>query len=350
MLERDRRGRPLPGRRRPTRATIRADVVVNAGGMYAPQIGADGRRRGADHPVRARVPRDRGVRSRRSAAADDARPRRLVYFRNEVGGLIMGGYERKPGTLGHSTASRRLRSQLLPEDWERFDELLTNSVERVPAWRRRGAKALQRPRGVHARRRVHPRRVGGAGVLGRGRVLRPRPRRRRRHGLAGGRVDRERRAEPRPVAHGLAPVRPPVPEPGLHARPDDRDLCDLLRHQVPQPRARGGPAAAALAGLRPRGRAGRRLRREVGVGAAELVRAERRAGRRGPAAARLGGPTLVAGDPRRVRRDPRAGGALRRELVRQDRGVGAGRRRLPPADVRERRRHAPSARSPTRRC
>ena len=42
-------------------------------------------------------------------------------------------------------------------------------------------EVLQRPRGLHARRRVHPRRVRGAGLLGRRRLLRARPRGRRRH-------------------------------------------------------------------------------------------------------------------------------------------------------------------------
>ena len=286
-----------------------------------------------------------------AAAADAARPRPADLLPHRGGRPDHGRLRAKPGRVGARRRPRRLRGAA-PARGLGALRRAAHELGRAGAGDGdgRGAKALQRPRGVHARRRVHPRRVGRAGVLGRGRVLRPRPGRRRRHGLAGGRVDRERRAEPRPVAHGLAPLRPPVPEPGLHARPGDRDLRDLLRHQVPQPRARGGPAASALAGLRPRGRAGRRLRREVGLGAAELVRAERRAGRRGAAAAGLGGPALVAGDPRRGGRDPRAGGALRRELVRQDRGVGAGRCGVPPGDVRERRRQEGRGRSPTPRC
>ena len=56
------RGRPRARGVVTDKGTIRTDVVVNAGGMYAPQIGADGRRRRADHPLRPRVPGDRGVR------------------------------------------------------------------------------------------------------------------------------------------------------------------------------------------------------------------------------------------------------------------------------------------------
>ena len=196
----------------------------------------------------------------------------------------------------------------------------------------RGREAVQRAGGVHARRRVHPRRVRRARILGGGRLLRARPGRRRRHGLADGRVGRERRAQPRPVAHGHPPLRPPVPQPGLHAGPCDRGLRHLLRHQVPEPRAPGRPAAAAVAGLPAADRAGRVVRREVGLGAGQLVRSERGRGRRVAAPARLGRRELVARDPRGGDGHARARRAVRRELVRQVRGARprvAGAARLP---------------------
>ena len=75
----------------------------------------------------------------------------------------------------------------------------------------------------------------------------------------------------------------------------------------------------------------RGLRREVRLGAAELVRVERRRRRRGAPPARLGGDALVAGHRRRGARHPAGGRAVRRDLVRQARGRRAGRRRLPRA-------------------
>ena len=56
-----------------------------------------------------------------------------------------------------------------------------------------------------------------------------------------------------------------------------------------------GPAAPRLAGVRAAAGARRRVRREVGLGARELVRAERGARGRVAAPARLGGEALVAG-------------------------------------------------------
>ena len=147
----------------------------------------------------------------------------------------------------------------------------------------------QRPRGVHPRQRVLPRRDRGRRLLRLRRLLRPRPRRRRRDREGDGRVDRRGRAEPRPLGHGHPPLRRPVPLALLHPRADQGELRDLLRHPLPQPRAPGRAAAAGLPGQRLAPRARRRLRREIRLGAGQLVRVERGRGRRG-AAARAAGP------------------------------------------------------------
>ena len=59
-------------------------------------------------------------------------PSLLVYFRGESGGLVMGGYERSPAPWGLDGIPSDFNGQLLPEDWERFEELMTNAVVRVP--------------------------------------------------------------------------------------------------------------------------------------------------------------------------------------------------------------------------
>ncbi len=60
-------------------------------------------------------------------------------------------------------------------------------------------------------------------------------------------------------------------------------------------------------------------------------------GDEGAAPARVGGRGVVAGHRRRASRVPGTGRAVRRDLVRQDRGVGPGGRGVPPAPVRQRR-------------
>src|SRR5690348_14817320 len=112
---------------------IRADVVVNAGGMYAPQIG---RMAGVEVPIipyaheflvtEAFEPALEPLPTLRD-------PDRLIYFRTEVGGLIMGGYERNPAPWALDGVPDGFEAQLLPEDWPRFEPLLEAAVERVPA-------------------------------------------------------------------------------------------------------------------------------------------------------------------------------------------------------------------------
>jgi glycine cleavage system aminomethyltransferase T/glycine/D-amino acid oxidase-like deaminating enzyme len=120
------------------RGFVEAEVVVNAGGMYAAEIG---RLAGVRVPV---VPmsheylvtqpfRDRDG-SRLPTLRD---PDLLVYFREEGGGLIMGGYERQsaPAFLdgdGVDAIPGDFNGRLLEEDWDRFAEIVSNSRRRVP--------------------------------------------------------------------------------------------------------------------------------------------------------------------------------------------------------------------------
>jgi len=114
---------------------IEADVVVNAGGMYANQIG---RLAGVEVPVvpfahqyLLTKPVDGG-----SVDLPTMRdPDRLVYFRGEAGGgLVMGGYERNPAPWAvEEGPPADFNHQLLPDDWERFEQLAENAFGLVPA-------------------------------------------------------------------------------------------------------------------------------------------------------------------------------------------------------------------------
>ncbi len=59
-------------------------------------------------------------------------PSLLVYFRGESGGLIMGGYERRPAAWGLDGIPADFNGRLLEEDWDRFEELMENAIVRVP--------------------------------------------------------------------------------------------------------------------------------------------------------------------------------------------------------------------------
>ena len=113
------------------KGAIAADVVVNAGGMFAGEIG---RLAGVNVPIvpmahEYLVTRPTDVPPDVPTMRD---PSLLVYFRGESGGLVMGGYERHPAPWGLDGIPEDFNSKLLPEDWERFEELMTNAVVRVP--------------------------------------------------------------------------------------------------------------------------------------------------------------------------------------------------------------------------
>ena len=116
-----------------SRETVATDVVVNAGGMFAPEIG---RLVGVTIPI---VPMAHqylfteamdGVHPGLPQLRD---PDNLVYFREEVGGLCMGGYERNPAPWALDGIPPDFNGHLLAPDWPRFDEIMAGAVRRVPS-------------------------------------------------------------------------------------------------------------------------------------------------------------------------------------------------------------------------
>jgi glycine cleavage system T protein len=115
------------------RSTIEAEVVVNAAGMFAPEIG---RMAGVTIPI---IPMAHqylftnaieGVRPDLPTMRD---PDRLCYFREEVGGLCMGGYERDPMPWSLDGIPPDFNHRLLDPDWARFDSIMAGAISRVPA-------------------------------------------------------------------------------------------------------------------------------------------------------------------------------------------------------------------------
>ncbi len=116
-----------------SRETIVADVVVNAGGMFAPEIG---RLAGVTVPIipmahqylfTEAIP---GVHGGLPTMRD---PDNLCYFREEVGGLCMGGYERDPMPWSLDGVPPDFNHRLLDPDWPRFESIMEGAIRRVPA-------------------------------------------------------------------------------------------------------------------------------------------------------------------------------------------------------------------------
>ncbi|MHB8294930.1 MAG: GcvT family protein [Acidimicrobiales bacterium] len=113
------------------RGRIETEVVINAGGIFAKEIG---RLAGVNVPVvpmahQYLITKPSGVPAGVPTLRD---PSLLVYFRRESGGLVMGGYERNPAPWGTGGIPADFNSKLLDPDWERFEPLMKAALERAP--------------------------------------------------------------------------------------------------------------------------------------------------------------------------------------------------------------------------
>jgi glycine cleavage system aminomethyltransferase T/glycine/D-amino acid oxidase-like deaminating enzyme len=111
---------------------IETELVVNAGGMFAPEIG---RLVGVTVPLipmahEYLITKPSGLPLDMPTMRD---PSLLVYYRPESGGLIMGGYERDPAPWGLDGIAPDFNGRLLEPDWDRFEPLMTNAIVRTPS-------------------------------------------------------------------------------------------------------------------------------------------------------------------------------------------------------------------------
>ena len=111
---------------------IRCEVLVNCAGQWARQFGALA---GVNVPLYAaehfyivtgKIP---GVHPMLPVMRD---PDGFIYYKEEVGGLLMGGFEpvAKPWKVDPIPAD--FQFQLLDEDWDQFEPLMTNAIHRTP--------------------------------------------------------------------------------------------------------------------------------------------------------------------------------------------------------------------------
>ena len=130
------------------KGVIECEVVVNCGGMYAPSIA---------RMVDVRVPivpmshqyliTDNFLDPNAPLLPSLRDPDSLIYFRQEVQGLLMGGYERnsKAWSADYQNVDdipANFNNQLLGEDWDRFEEIAVNSQRRVPKMSEIGVKSF----------------------------------------------------------------------------------------------------------------------------------------------------------------------------------------------------------------
>ncbi|MDH3694112.1 MAG: FAD-dependent oxidoreductase, partial [Gammaproteobacteria bacterium] len=69
-------------------------------------------------------------------------PDRLTYYKEEVGGLVMGGYEFNPIPWAVDGFPDKFNFTLLESNWEHFEQLMELALPRVPALQNAGIKEL----------------------------------------------------------------------------------------------------------------------------------------------------------------------------------------------------------------
>jgi glycine cleavage system aminomethyltransferase T/glycine/D-amino acid oxidase-like deaminating enzyme len=118
---------------------IDAEIVVNAGGIYAAEIGRLAGVRVPVVPMEHQYVVTQPFRRREGHLPTLRDPDLLIYFREEGGGLVMGGYERTcapwalgNGGLGLDAIPPDFNGRLLEEDWDRFEEIVVNARRRMP--------------------------------------------------------------------------------------------------------------------------------------------------------------------------------------------------------------------------
>lgn len=124
------------------KGTIHCEKVVNCGGMWAREIGAMA---GINVPLQP-VKHQYIVTEKIDGLSPDAPtlrdPDRRTYFKEEVGGLVMGGYEPNPQGWVTGDIPKNWEFRLFDDDYDHFAQHLEQAIARVPALEQTGVKQM----------------------------------------------------------------------------------------------------------------------------------------------------------------------------------------------------------------
>lgn len=114
--------------------SIRTEIVVNAAGMWAPQVAAMAGLHIPTTPVDHQHIALKAVNGHEFPATTPCLrdPDNLVYMRQEAGGLVIGGYEPDPLARWIDGVPWEHGGTTLPGDYGRFEQLLEGAIRRIP--------------------------------------------------------------------------------------------------------------------------------------------------------------------------------------------------------------------------
>jgi 4-methylaminobutanoate oxidase (formaldehyde-forming) len=117
---------------RTAQGDVRCDVLVNCAGQWARQFGTLA---GVNVPLYSAehfyivTGRIEGVHPMLPVMRD---PDGFIYYKEEVGGLVMGGFEPHAKPWKVDPIPSTFQFQLLDEDWDQFEILMTHAIHRTP--------------------------------------------------------------------------------------------------------------------------------------------------------------------------------------------------------------------------
>ena len=122
--------------------SIACDTVINCGGQWARQIGAMAGVSVPLQPVKHQYIITEKVDGLATDAATIRDPDRRTYFKEEVGGLVIGGYEPDPIAWTQGDVPDNFEFQLFEDDWDHFEQHMEQALARVPALETTGIKKM----------------------------------------------------------------------------------------------------------------------------------------------------------------------------------------------------------------
>lgn len=124
------------------KGTIKTEKVVNCGGQWARQIGAMA---GVSVPLQP-VKHQYVITEKMEGLARDVAtirdPDRRTYFKEEVGGLVFGGYEPDPISWTTGDVPTNFEFQLFEDNFDHFEQHMEQALARVPALANTGIKKM----------------------------------------------------------------------------------------------------------------------------------------------------------------------------------------------------------------
>ena len=121
---------------------IACDKVVNCGGMWARQLGALAGVAVPLHPVKHQYIVTERIEGLDPGAPTLRDPDRRTYFKEEVGGLVMGGYEPDPQGWVTGDIPPDWEFRLFDDDFDHFAQHMEQAIARVPALEKAGVKQM----------------------------------------------------------------------------------------------------------------------------------------------------------------------------------------------------------------